>query len=78
MERCPGQAVLSPVGLAADNVIRDRDNHVSEPIPCNESCGVRRGGDSLGELERGRYRAATGGVSPRGGEELSPESVSLS
>ncbi|MFO7904474.1 MAG: hypothetical protein R6U98_17560 [Pirellulaceae bacterium] len=37
MESCPTQAVLPLVGLAADNVIRDRynSNHTEErPTPC--------------------------------------------
>ncbi|MFO7903453.1 MAG: hypothetical protein R6U98_12385 [Pirellulaceae bacterium] len=32
MERCPTQAVLPPVGLAAEKVIRDRYNAVARAI----------------------------------------------
>ncbi|MFO7904744.1 MAG: hypothetical protein R6U98_18915 [Pirellulaceae bacterium] len=31
MESCPAQAVLPPVGLAADNIIRDRYNNMRFP-----------------------------------------------
>ncbi|MGM0491197.1 MAG: hypothetical protein ACQESR_31100 [Planctomycetota bacterium] len=67
MERCPAQAVLPLVGLAAEKVIRDRSN-ARQPgsVSWNGVTGELRMCDRRGAAFRDMLAGATETVSPQG------------